>query len=41
MRELVQTYIAPEMEVVLIEVEQSVMAGSIENLGQTKPDIEW
>ena len=36
-----QTYIAPEMEVVLIEVEQSIMTASIEDIGDILPEMDW
>lgn len=41
-----QTYIAPSMEVISIEVEQVILNGSngsnyIENIGDTLPDEEW
>ena len=36
-----QAYIAPYMEVITIEVEQSVLAASTEQIGDTLPDIDW
>ena len=38
-----QAYISPAMEVVSIEMEQSILAGSnqIETIGETKEEIEW
>jgi hypothetical protein len=36
-----QTYIAPAMEVISMEVEQSIMAASIEKIGDTLPEIDW
>ena len=41
MKENKQTYISPDTEVVLIEVEQSILAASIEGVGETLPEIEW
>ena len=38
------TYIAPEMEIVSIEVEQAILQaspGSIEELGEWLQDMEW
>jgi hypothetical protein len=34
-------YISPEMEVVFIEVEQSIMSVSTERLGTYNEDQEW
>ena len=34
-------YISPEMEVVFIEVEQSIMSVSTERLGTYNDDQEW
>lgn len=36
-----QTYIAPEIEVMIIEVEQSIMGASLEGLGETLPEQDW
>ena len=36
-----KTYIAPTMEEISIEVEQVILAASIENIGDTLPDIDW
>ena len=41
-----QTYIYPAMEVVNIEMQQAILAGStgtsqIETLGETKEEMEW
>lgn len=36
-----QTYIAPSMEVISIEVEQVILAASTEKIGDTLPDIDW
>ena len=36
-----QTYITPAMSVISIEVEQSVLAASIENIGKTLPEKDW
>ena len=36
-----QTYITPAMSVISIEVEQSILAASIEKIGDTLPDIYW
>ena len=38
-----QTYVAPSMEVILIEAEQVILNGSndIENIGDTLPDKDW
>ena len=35
------TYIAPTMEVISIEVEQVILAASIENIGDTLEEIDW
>ena len=34
-------YIAPSMEVVRIEVEQCILSGSIENVGDRNPELDW
>ena len=36
-----QTYISPKMEVVYIEVEQSVLDASTEDLGLRNNDLNW
>lgn len=36
-----QSYISPEMEIVSIEVEQSILNASIEDLGDIKEEIDW
>jgi hypothetical protein len=36
-----QTYITPAMSVISIEVEQSILAASIEKIGDTLPDMDW
>ena len=36
-----EIYIAPAMSVISIEVEQSVLAASIEKIGDTLPEIDW
>ena len=36
-----QTYIAPDMEVIAIEVEQVILAASTEDIGETLPDLDW
>ena len=36
-----QAYITPFMEVISIEVEQSVLAASTENIGDTLEDMDW
>ena len=36
-----QTYIAPSMEVISIEVEQVILDASTENIGPTSDEIEW
>ena len=39
-----QTYICPAMEVVNIEMQQAILAGSpgqIETIGETKKEMEW
>lgn len=35
------TYIAPEMEIMIIEVEQSILGASLEGLGETLPEKDW
>ena len=35
------TYISPDMEVILIEVEQCIMSGSTEGLGDVLPEKPW
>ncbi len=35
------TYISPAMEEILIEVEQSILSASIEEIGETLPEIDW
>lgn len=34
-------YTSPEIEIVLIEIEQSLMAASLERLGYRYDDEEW
>ena len=34
-------YIAPEMEMISLEVEQVILAASTENIGDTLEDIDW
>ena len=41
MKETKQTYITPDTEVVLIEVEQAILAASTEKIGETLPDLDW
>ena len=41
MKERKQTYIAPDMEVIAIEVEQVILAASTEDIGETLPDLDW
>ena len=41
MKERQQTYIAPDIEVIAIEVEQAILADSTENIGETLPDLDW
>ena len=36
-----QAYITPSMEVITIEVEQSILAASIEEIGDTLEDLDW
>jgi hypothetical protein len=36
-----QAYITPCMEVITIEVEQSILAASIEEIGDTLEDLDW
>ena len=36
-----QTYIAPDVEAILIEVEQSILSSSTEDIGETLPDMDW
>ena len=36
-----QTYIAPTMEVISIDVEQVILAASTENIGDTLEEIDW
>lgn len=36
-----QNYITPEVDVVMIELEQNVMTASTEDVGNTNPDIDW
>ena len=36
-----QTYIAPDTEVIAIEVEQVILAASTEDIGETLPDLDW
>jgi hypothetical protein len=36
-----KNYVSPEMEVVFIEVEQSIMSVSTERLGTYNEDQEW
>ena len=38
---IMQSYISPEMEIVSIEVEQSILNASIEDLGDIKEEIDW
>ena len=41
MKERKQTYIAPDTEVIAIEVEQVILAASTEDIGETLPDLDW
>ena len=34
-------YIAPEMEMISLEVEQVILAASTESIGDTLEDIDW
>ena len=36
-----QTYIAPDMEVIAIEVEQVILAASTEDIGDFLPELDW
>ena len=38
-----QTYFAPALEVISIEIEQAILNGSntIENIGETLPEKDW
>lgn len=36
-----QNYRTPEVEVLMIELEQSVLTYSIEDIGPTHPDQDW
>ena len=38
---IMQSYISPEMEIVSIEVEQSILNASLEDLGDIKEEIDW
>ena len=41
MKERKQTYIAPDMEVIAIEVEQVILAASTEDIGDFLPEQGW
>ena len=41
MKERQQTYIAPDTEVIAIEVEQVILAASTEDIGETLPELDW
>ena len=34
-------YTSPSIEVVNIETEQCILAGSVENIGKRKEEIDW
>ena len=36
-----QNYISPEIEVMLIEIEQNIMGASSEDIGETLDEIPW
>ena len=36
-----QTYIAPSLEVMLIEVEQNILGASTEDVGGVNPEQPW
>ena len=36
-----QTYIAPQVDVMLIEVEQNILGASTEEIGDTLDEIPW
>ena len=36
-----QTYIAPQVEVMLIEVEQNILGASTEEIGGENPEQPW
>lgn len=36
-----QNYISPEIEVMLIEIEQNIMGASTEEIGETLDEIPW
>lgn len=36
-----QNYISPEIEVMLIEIEQNIMSASTEDIGETLDEIPW
>ena len=36
-----QNYISPEIEVMLIEIEQNIMVASTEDIGETLDEIPW
>ena len=36
-----QAYVAPSIEVMFIDVEQSIMAGSVEKIGDTLEELDW
>lgn len=36
-----QTYVTPYIEVMSLEVEQCILAASIEELGDTMEEIDW
>ena len=36
-----QTYITPAMSIISIEIEQSILAASIEKIGDTLPEKDW
>ena len=36
-----QTYLAPTLEVISIEIEQNILTASIEKIGDTLPEKDW
>ena len=38
---IAQNYNSPEMVIINIEVEQSILNGSIEDLGNIKEEMDW
>ena len=36
-----QTYIAPSLEVMTLEVEQNILGASTEDIGETLDEIPW